>query len=109
MTAPVDRNAACSVKWCDETGAHAVHRKYVASLPGGIRGSGLVGVNVAQRNQPRASVFVELTVTTPWASTAGYAIAAPCVAEIAVALVDAAERAATLDEARRSSAGQGDD
>lgn len=106
MTGLDDRNAACSVKWCDETGTHAVHRKYVASLPGGIRGGGVVGVNVAQRVQPRASVCVELTVTTPWASTAGYAIAAPCVAEIAAALVDAAERAAALDDAHRSGPGR---
>ncbi|WP_026874248.1 hypothetical protein [Jiangella gansuensis] len=96
MTGAVDRNAACSVKWCDETGTHAVHRKYVASVPGGIRGGGLVGVNLAQRVQPRASVCVELTVTTPWASTAGYLFAASCAPEIAAALTEAAERATEL-------------
>lgn len=100
MTGLDDRNAACSVKWCDETGTHAVHRKYLASLPGGIRGSGLVGVNLAQRVQPRASVCVELTVTTPWASTSGHLFAAPCVADIAAALTETAERATELDAAR---------
>ncbi|SEF11485.1 hypothetical protein [Jiangella alba] len=96
MTGPVDRNAACSVKWCDETGTHTVHRKYLASVKGGINGGGLVGVNVAQRVQPRASVCVELTVTTPWASTAGYLLAAPSVPDIAAALTEAAERATEL-------------
>ncbi|RIQ11112.1 hypothetical protein [Jiangella rhizosphaerae] len=99
MTA-VDRNAACAVKWCDETGTHAVHRKYVASVPGGIRGGGLVGVNLAQRVQPRASVCVELTVTTPWSSTTGYLFAAGSVPDIAVALTEAAERATELDAVR---------
>ncbi|TDD64495.1 hypothetical protein E1262_28010 [Jiangella aurantiaca] len=101
MTAADDRNADCQVKWCDETGSHAVHRKYLASVNGGIRGSGLVGVNVAQRVQPHSSVCVELTITTPWASTAGYLFAAPYVPDIAAALVDAASRARDLDGARR--------
>lgn len=92
MTGPVGRNAACSVKWCDETGTHTVHRKYLASVPGAIHGGGLVGVNLAQRVQPRASVCVELTVTTPWASTAGYLLAAASVREIASALTEAVER-----------------
>ncbi|TDD64507.1 hypothetical protein E1262_28090 [Jiangella aurantiaca] len=101
MTGAVDRNAACSVKWCDETGTHAVHRKYIASLPAGLRGAGLVGVNLAQRVQPRATVCVELTVTTPWASTAGHLFAASCVADIAVALTEAAERATELHAIRQ--------
>ncbi|SDU74844.1 hypothetical protein [Jiangella alkaliphila] len=105
MTGPVDRNAACSVKWCDEAGTHKVHRKYVASVPGGIRGGGLVGVNLAQRVQPRASVCVELTVTTPWASTAGHLFAAASVQEIAAALTEAAERAAELDSTTRGRRG----
>ncbi|SDT70556.1 hypothetical protein [Jiangella sp. DSM 45060] len=100
MRAVEDRNAACSVKWCDETGTHAVHRKYVASVPGGVRGGGLVGVNLAQRVQPRASVCVELTVTTPWASTAGFLFAAASVPDIATALAEAAERAIELGGTR---------
>lgn len=101
MSGVDERNAVCSVKWCDETGTHTVHRKYVASVPGAIRGGGLVGVNLAQRIQPRASVCVELTVTTPWASTAGHLFAAPSVPEIAAALTEAAERATELDAARQ--------
>ncbi|SDU47717.1 hypothetical protein [Jiangella alkaliphila] len=100
MTGVESRNAGCPVKWCDETGTHAVHRKYLASVPGAIRGAGLVGVNLAQRKQPRASVCVELTVTTPWASTAGHLFAAASVPEIAAALTEAAERATELDAAR---------
>lgn len=96
MTAAAERNTVCSVKWCDETGTHAVHRKYLASVPGGIRGAGLVGVNLAQRVQLRASVCVELTVTTPWASTTGHLFAAPSVPAIAAALIEAAERATEL-------------
>ncbi|WP_157574389.1 hypothetical protein [Jiangella muralis] len=96
MTGPVDRNAACSVKWCDETGTHTVHRKYLASVKGGLRDGGLVGVNLAQRVQPRASVCVEVTVTTPWASTADYLFAAASVPEITSALTEAAERATEL-------------
>jgi hypothetical protein len=90
------RNVECPVRWCDETGTHAVHRRYVASVKGGERGAGLVGVNIAQRVQPRASVCVELTVTTPWASTAGYLLAASCAPEIAASLTEAAERATEL-------------
>ncbi|SEF14431.1 hypothetical protein [Jiangella alba] len=100
MTGLTGRNAACSVKWCDETGMHAVHRKYLASVKGGINGAGVVGVNVAQRVQPRASVCVELTVTTPWASTAGYLLATPSVPDIAAALSEAADRATELDGTR---------
>ncbi|WP_026874756.1 hypothetical protein [Jiangella gansuensis] len=96
MTAAEDRNAACSVKWCDETGTHTVHRKYLASVKGGINGAGLVGVNLAQRIQPQATVCVELTVTTPWAATAGYLLAAASVPDIATALTEAAERATEL-------------
>jgi hypothetical protein len=101
MTGAVDRNAACSVKWCDETGTHAVHRKYLASVPAGIRGAGLVGVNLAQRVQPRACVGVELTVTTSRASTAGYLFAASSVPDIAAALTEAAEQATERNEAGR--------
>ncbi|SDU26624.1 hypothetical protein [Jiangella alkaliphila] len=96
MSATAGRNVECPVRWCDETGTHAVHRRYVASVKGGERGAGLVGINIAQRVQPRASVGVELTVTTPWASTAGYLFAAASVPEIAAALTDAAERATEL-------------
>ncbi|PZF81583.1 hypothetical protein [Jiangella anatolica] len=96
MTGIVDRNTVCSVKWCDEKGRHTVHRRYLASVPGGMSGAGLVGVNLAQRVQPRASVCVELTVTTPWAATAGFLLAVTAAPEIAAALTEAAERATHL-------------
>lgn len=93
MSGAVGRNVQCPVKWCEEFGAHVVHRRYLASLPGGTRDAGMVGVNVAQRIQPPAPACVELTVTSSWASTAGYLLAGSCVPSIAAALIEAAEHA----------------
>ncbi|WP_053207919.1 hypothetical protein [Jiangella muralis] len=33
MTGAEGRNVVCSVKRCDETGTHTVHRLYLASIP----------------------------------------------------------------------------
>lgn len=45
MTGVEGRNVACSVKRCDETGAHTVHRLYLGSIPA-ESGRWMLGVNV---------------------------------------------------------------
>lgn len=51
---------ACPASWCDETGEHSTHRRYVMSVPV-AGGRWLVGVNVV--TEPVKAVSkVELTV-----------------------------------------------
>ncbi|SDT70727.1 hypothetical protein [Jiangella sp. DSM 45060] len=56
MTAGEREN--CSVKWCDEAGAHTVHRHYLGSIPADS-GRWVLGVNVVRPHS--STTGVELT------------------------------------------------
>lgn len=83
----------CSVRWCDETGAHTAHRKYVASVPGGLHGTRLVGVNVVLL--PRRDAQIELTVTSPATPPCSTLLPASSATTVGLALINAAERVGT--------------
>lgn len=91
MIASDERRAECDVKWCNEVGEHAVHRRYLASLPA-WRGAWLIGVNVVQ---PRGqSLGIELTIVTKRGEPAIIPLEPREAESVARALVEAAARAA---------------